>query len=215
MSLKRRSLTEQIYEQLKANIIEATYQQGEVLTEAELAKTYKVSKTPIREALNRLSTEGFIEILPHKGYIIKGISFNDLQHLFQFRCILEVAAVELAVNHATGEELKQLESMAIKEFFIDNEESYRRYSELNYDFHVFLAQVSHNPLLAASLSNVLNQLRRVLLPDLKNIQVKEIIKSHLEIVHAIKMQEKETVIRLIKQHIKDSQHRIMTHKVLD
>ena len=88
MKNKRKSLSDEVFEKLKNDIVNVRYKQGEFITEAEVAHRFRISKTPAREALNRLNVEGFVESIPHKGYLVKSLSVNDILNLYQFRTIL-------------------------------------------------------------------------------------------------------------------------------
>lgn len=211
MARKSKSLTEQIYDQLKDDIINVRLKEGQFLTESELAQRFKVSKTPVREALGRLNSEGFVETIPNKGYIITGISIRDLQNLFQVRSILEAAAVELAAANATKENLEELENLAKITFPLIDEASYLRFTELNFRFHVLLVASSQNPLLQEITTKLMNQLRRVLLIDLKKISIEEMSEKHLEIVKAIKNKEGKLAGKLIKEHIEKTKQRLFQH----
>ncbi len=214
MDSKRRSLADEVFEKLKDDIINIRRKPGELITESEVAERFNISKTPAREALNRLTTEGFIESLPHKGYLVKGISVIDLQNLFQFRTILETASIELAIAYGTDEDLQQLETIAIEEFAIDDDESYRRCAEANYKFHVLIAKMSQNPLLEETLSYVLNQLRRVLLMDLRNIDGEEMSRSHQGIVNMMRRKDADGAKASISEHMKSAEQRVFTSKIL-
>lgn len=207
------SLTEEIFAKLKDEIVQVRLKQGELLTESELAQRFNVSKTPVREALTRLKGEGFVEILPYKGYLVTGISVGDLQNIFQFRLILELASTELAVKYATDEELNGLEKLARESFVLDDEESITKYNGINYQFHIQMAQICRNPLLVSSLSNVLNQLRRVLLLDLKTTHAEEISRSHRQLIELIRERKKEEVIEQVRKHIMEAEQRIYSHRV--
>lgn len=105
---KRQSMTERVLQELRNDIINWNYEENDMITEAEVSQKFGVSKTPSREALNYLCMEGFLEKIPNKGYLVKGISVTELQSLFQFRGILEKASAEMAIQYATDEELKFL-----------------------------------------------------------------------------------------------------------
>ena len=105
---KRQSMTERVLQELRNDIINWNYEENDMITEAEVSQKFGVSKTPSREALNYLCMEGFLEKIPNKGYLVKGISVTEIQSLFQFRGILEKASAEMAIQYATDEELKFL-----------------------------------------------------------------------------------------------------------
>ena len=78
---------------------------GERLNEAILAKELGVSRTPLREALNRLATEGFLTFSANNGFFRKSLDVKEIFDLYEFRMYLELSAVKLAVERATDEQL--------------------------------------------------------------------------------------------------------------
>lgn len=95
---KRQSMTERVLQELRNDIINWNYEENDMITEAEISEKFGVSKTPSREALNYLCMEGFLEKIPNKGYLVKGISVTELQSLFQFRGVLPSLTVRREKN---------------------------------------------------------------------------------------------------------------------
>src|SRR5690242_19444441 len=86
---KTESLTQQVYENLKEEILRAVRAPGEMVAEPELALRYGVSKTPIREALRLLLQDGWVMALPRKGYLIRPLALEDVRDVFALRQLLE------------------------------------------------------------------------------------------------------------------------------
>jgi DNA-binding GntR family transcriptional regulator len=93
------------YEKLKAKIINNTMKPGEIINETDLAAALNTSKTPVREALQRLETEGFIESIHGKGYFVTRISIQDLKELFDIRNLLECEIVKRVALIVTPEKV--------------------------------------------------------------------------------------------------------------
>ena len=165
---KRQSMTEKVLEALREDIINWVYEENDMITEAEISEKFGVSKTPSREALNYLCMEGFLDKIPNKGYLVRGLSVAELQSLFQFRGILEKASAELAIQYAGKEELTHLEVEVHKQIAAMKEGTYRQYSDMNMQFHMSVAYLSRNPYLISTLEGTLNKLRRVLVRDWKS-----------------------------------------------
>ncbi len=85
-----------VYENLKKRIITHSLNQGDPLNESILSKELKTSKTPVREALQQLEKEGFVENIPGKGSFVSRISFQDIREMFEIREILEGEVVKRA-----------------------------------------------------------------------------------------------------------------------
>ncbi len=105
------SLVEHAYNLAKGRILSAQLMPDTFIDENALALELGTSRTPIRQALVRLSTEGFIRILPQRGTIVNRISANDIHHVYLLRGLLEPAASEIAVSHATPAQISYLEDL--------------------------------------------------------------------------------------------------------
>ena len=103
------NLSERAYEQLKAMAVTYQLRPGERLAELDLAKRLKVSRTPIREALNRLVTEGFLTFTPNRGFQCRPLDAKEIFDLYEVRRSLESTAARLAVERASDDELADLE----------------------------------------------------------------------------------------------------------
>jgi len=208
LAMERVLLVENIYSQLKEDIINLEYKQGIIIGEKELATKYGVSKTPIREALNRLCLEGYIEKFPNKGYMIKGFTVKDLQDIFQYRSILECAAIEFTISYASNQEINLLRKATDLQDTELGDDKARVYSDINHKFHLAIAYLSKNPYLSNELENILNQTKRILLLDVRSYDIDRLTKSHLDIIDAIEKRDSEAAKALIKSHIYDAQLRI-------
>src|ERR1700745_1890608 len=87
------SIVDRVYEQLKAMAVSYESKRGERLNEGELAKRLGVSRTPLREALNRLNTEGFLRFTPGKGFFCRELDAHEIFHLYELRKSIEVSCV--------------------------------------------------------------------------------------------------------------------------
>ena len=112
------SLADQVFEHLENDILSGKYQRGEILTEAKLCQELGVSRTPIREALRRLSQEHIIEEST-KGSVVIGISERDLEDIFLIRENIEGLAAEVAAKCRTAEQLNELRhALELQEFYL-------------------------------------------------------------------------------------------------
>src|SRR5215831_15981498 len=92
------SIREHAYLYLKKTILEGEFQAGDRLIERELAAKLNISRTPIREALFRLESQGFVKTVPRKGVVVTNISENEVIEVFTILSSLEVLAVKLAAQ---------------------------------------------------------------------------------------------------------------------
>ncbi len=107
--IESKPLREKIADKIRADIIKGVYKKnGERLVEPKLAKNLGISRTPIREALRQLEAEGFIEIVPRRGAIVKELTIKDIDDLYAIKANLEGLAARQAVIHMTDEQLETL-----------------------------------------------------------------------------------------------------------
>ncbi|QKG21561.1 GntR family transcriptional regulator [Actinomadura verrucosospora] len=153
----RTSLAEKAYDMIKADIVSCRLRPGQLVIEADLAERYGMSKTPVRAALNLLSREKLVSVLPRKGTLIASISVQDIQHTYFLRQLLEPEAAALAARHATPDQIEDLVRLAGSTDTGDEHTAALRH---NRQFHVAVAEASANPRLAAMVSELLTEVER-------------------------------------------------------
>ena len=205
---KKQSMTERVLNELRNDIINWNYNENDMITEAEISQKFGVSKTPSREALNYLCMEGFLEKIPNKGYLVKGISVMELQSLFQYRGILEKACAEMAIQYATADELKFLQELTEEHVKKAEGSTYQEYSEMNMDFHMSVAYLSRNRYLVSALENVLNNLRRVFVREWKSSGAKALLEAHMELVEVLIKRDVEQAKQYVARGLEGAEYRI-------
>src|SRR6266536_1566089 len=108
---KADSLTQQVYDNLKEEILRAERAPGEMLAEPELAARYGVSKTPVREALRLLLQDGWVTALARKGYLIRPLALEDVREVFALRQMLEPELSAEAASRRTNADLQLLSAL--------------------------------------------------------------------------------------------------------
>jgi DNA-binding GntR family transcriptional regulator len=151
------SLTARIYAALKHDIITCQLRPGQQVVEQQLAERYGASKTPIREALNTLRQEGYVQVVPRRAYLITPVSVLDVQHIFHVRLLLEPSAAELAAQRVTGEQLAELRRLSVRRA----PGSLTERLSVNRAFHMAIAEASGNPTLVGFIGKLLEQVERV------------------------------------------------------
>lgn len=151
----KETLSDKIYKDLKKQILSVDFHFNGVMTEKSIAAEYQVSKTPAREALDRLCQEGYVTRHRSTGYFIKELSRKDYQDIFDTRKILEAAALRIIVEQASDEEIRSL-------FEVINapQDSYAAYHELNTNFHSMLGELTHNSCIHDYIVQLLNAMAR-------------------------------------------------------
>ncbi|WP_138468738.1 GntR family transcriptional regulator [Poseidonocella sp. HB161398] len=198
---KAPSLTEQVYQRLKSDILSCRLEPGQEISEAELAERFEVSKTPVREALAALRQEHLVQTFPRRGYQIAPITFGDMNELFDLRTILEAGAGELACEQITEDELAQLRELAVVAYEKDEVPTIEAFIAANRDFHLAIARASRNERLYGVLNRQIAELERFFylgaqLRDVNN----ETNADHVEIVDALAARDRAKVRELMIRH---------------
>lgn len=208
-----KSKKDKAYQSIKKAIIAGQLESAKIFSIAELSEIFEISRTPLREALVILSSEGFIEAIPRLGYQVKSLTVHDMLELFHLRNILEVEGVGLAAERITKSDIVLLEENVRLEqelvLSLQSKNSTSSYEEgyvLNLEFHLTIARASGNNRLASIVKKTINELERVLNYDPRFAKIEKAtssVKQHIEIIEGLKQRDKESSQQAMKKHIED------------
>lgn len=195
------SHVDRIYDQLKAMAAGFEMRPGERVNESILAKKLNISRTPLREALNRLTIEGFLEVRPGKGFFRKMLNPQEIFDLFQLRVAVECAGVVMAVHKAKDEEIADLLR------FLDEtggDQGHRPVIELVHldeRFHETLLQMCGNAEFMRVLRNVNSRIRFVRWIDMGRRGRPVTQEEHRAILKAVSDRDGARAAHLLEKHI--------------
>ena len=109
--IQRKRATDEVYEAMRQAIVTRVFKPGERLAVEDIAQKLGVSLTPVRHALQQLSTEGLIEIHPRSGTYVTNVSPQDIEETFELRCALECLAGERAISRIQPEQTARLRQL--------------------------------------------------------------------------------------------------------
>jgi len=164
----RRSQKERVFEALRQEILALGLKPGQVVVEAEIARRFRVSKTPVREALALLQQHGLVAALARRGYLVTTVTVTDLHDMFEVRVALEGAAAELAASRMTAEELAHLDALTrppqalLRRRVTGQPDRATMQALLDYNrrFHLAIARASRNERLARLVERSLDEMMR-------------------------------------------------------
>ncbi len=191
-----------IRDSLEQRIVEGELGNGKRLDETELSGFYGVSRTPVREALQRLAESGLAEHLPRRGTFVRSPSLSQLVEMFEVMAELECMAIRLAARRATSNDIDALEK--------DNEtcraavaaNDTKKYYEINARLHGRIYQMSGNSFLAKEarrLHDRLRPFRRLQL--LVRGRMEESMAEHDIILAALRDGDADRAMETMKKHI--------------
>lgn len=136
--LKHRTLSAAIVDQLRKAILDGTYAAGAQLRQDALAATFKVSRIPIREALFQLDAEGLVRIVPQKGAIVSELSADEINDVFELRCLLEPRLLARSIPNLGPNDFTLFDDLHKQMVVATATQDLSRWGQLNADFHMAL-----------------------------------------------------------------------------
>ena len=191
-----------IRDSLEQRIVEGELSNGKRLDETELSGFYGVSRTPVREALQRLAESGLAEHLPRRGTFVRSPSLSQLVEMFEVMAELECMAIRLAARRATSNDIDALEK--------DNEtcraavaaNDTKKYYEINARLHGRIYQMSGNSFLANEARRLHDRLRPFRRLQLRvRGRMEESMAEHDIILAALRDGDADRAMETMKKHI--------------
>jgi DNA-binding GntR family transcriptional regulator len=195
------SLMEQAYGRLRSEILSCRLPPGAEISETDIAERLLMSKSPVREALGRLRSEGFVKAYPRRGYQVVPLTISDLNELLDLRNILESGAVSLAAVRITEPELDALDQMAAAGYDKEVLSSLDQFVGANRNFHSAIVRASGNRRLYEQLVNVLDGLERFFYIGARSQDISpQVNDDHVKLVQALRAHDGAGAARMILEH---------------
>ena len=201
------------YSKIKEFILNYRVQPGQRLEHDFLSNGIGVSNTPIREALNRLSEEGYVYQIKNRGYFVSDLSTSEVEELYEVREALEIFAIQKTMRQSArikDTHKKQIKNMIDLYDSYVNDELLGNRLPLDQELHLFLAKLSDNITLCNLLGNVfekLNYKRKVV--GLHPQRGFEASKEHYEIYHFLIDSKREELIDAMQKHIRKGKQKLL------
>jgi len=194
-------LSTKVYRILKSMIIQGNFKPGEKLLESKIAEQLGVSRTPVREALQKMAAEGFVKMEPNLGIVVHEFSLEDLKEVLLIRRVLEGLAASIAADKMNQEEISQLEKNIEETNYCVIKNDVMTYNKFNTKFHYLLFQFSRNKRLIKLNSHLVSpehrfQIRALTIPG----RLKYYLEEHRKILAALKRKDAELACSLSQQH---------------
>ena len=208
MTMASDSYVDRAYERLKIMAIGYHLKPGERLNEGELARQLGLSRTPLREALNRLTTEGFLRFSPGKGFFCRELDPKEIYDLYQLRKALEVGAIKLSVQTAQDADIAALEQFLTETGPDAGGRSTEELVSLDETFHERLMSLSGNTEMLQVLRNVNAKIQFVRWVDMDRVSRPVTQAEHRQILDRVKARDEFGCIAALEKHIDRRQDQI-------
>jgi len=204
------SRVDQVYAQLKQMAAKYEFKPGERINEVALARLLGASRTPLREALNRLATEGFFTFAVNHGFFCRELDPVEVFDLYELRNGLEQAAAELAVVRAKAVDIEELEEfLALTSPAVLKNEAVDALVKLDETFHERLMAMSGNQQMLRVLENINARIRFVRWIDLERVGREKTQAEHRAILKAMRERDQERCLELLDKHISRRREQIV------
>ena len=198
LGLAHTPLRDQVHEEIRLRISDGRLTPGSKMVERELAAELGVSRVPVREALRMLETEGFVQVVPRKGVIVRHLSRRDVEELFDVREALEVLATRRAAQRSTPEELATLRRILDEGDAALARDDTTAAQRCNEAFHDALVSMAHNGLLASMLEPLQGRLHWLFR---QHEDVAELVHEHRGLFTAIASGDPERAGTIALEHV--------------
>ncbi len=191
---------EDIYGRLKARVVGFGIRPGERINEVALARDLQVSRTPLREALNRLVAERLVDFRPGAGFFCRPLEPQAIYDLYELRRIIEVSAVMLACQRATDQDLAALAEDTMARGMEVAGLTVAEATARDEDFHIGIARLTGNMELAATLQSINDRIRFIRWVNM-SAQVKASKEQHRAILQALLDRDEDRAGDALADHI--------------
>jgi len=206
---EKKPLSDIAYSQIKNMLLEFELHPGSAVTEIMFMQKFGISRTPVRQALQRLEQEGFMRLTPRKGWFVAGVSLRDIQEIFVVREALEGIAARLAAELLTQEVLGELNDYMEK---ISNQEQTKDVDEFD------PGDILHDKIFEAVNNQQMNRVLRLYDDQLRRFHIMACklpgrallsYKEHYEILRALTERNGENAEKAMREHIQSSKLSIL------
>lgn len=203
-----------VYEKIRQGIIKGTLKPGQKLVMAALAKKFKTSETPIREAIRRLESDGYVTFTPHAGAVVTEINRQELSEIYLIRISLEALATRLAVPFISQEDLIWLKKKNEEMKAVIEKDRYDQLARLNKAFHLRIYKAAPFPRLYKMISNLWDAFERwpsvfTYIPE----RAASAIREHEQIIEALETADVDRADDLMKEQKKKSLEALQQYMV--
>ncbi|MTI58763.1 MAG: GntR family transcriptional regulator [Firmicutes bacterium] len=203
--IEHKGLNERVYSRIKEAIINGNLKSGTKINLNELAEKFGTSKTPIRQALNRLSYEGITEVIPRSGTYVKEYTVEDIEKIFQIRSALEELAIGLVIKRITANNIKKLKEINLICEEMYNKGKLKEFVTTDDKFHFYLLNLSNNEYILPTYQTIQDKLHYFKISGLEiSCAIDSAIKYHDKIIDSLEKKDADLAEQYIKEHIEET-----------
>ena len=199
---RQQSLRSQAVDQLRGAIVTGKLEPGSMHSEQSIAADMAISRTPIREALLQLASEGLVEFVPQRGVRITEFNAEHLAQVFQFRAAIEGFCAAKLAGQARPDALSRLDAELERQSAIIAADDRLAWVKANMDFHTQIVASAGNKLMVDALASLASHTMRIgYRMNYRRQRMKESVDEHSAVVEAIRRRDSERAQALAAEHL--------------
>jgi len=195
------SVVDRVYEEMRGLLVSHDLRPGDRVNEVELSKQFGVSRTPLREALNRLRSEGFLSFVPKRGYFCRHLNPKEVFDLFELRKAIEISGIKLAMLRVKDQQIDVLSRFLDDAEFGTAERTIEELARLDERFHERLLEVSGNTEMVRVLRNVNARIWPVRWTDWNESTRAKSRADHRALLSALRSKDQDRAVEILDSHI--------------
>ena len=193
-------------------IVQGDLEPGAKVPERVLCERYSVSRTPLREALKTLASEGLLELLPHRGAWVARLTAGDVDQMFPIMGALEALSGELACQNLTEEQFAEIQALHYQMVLHYTRRQLKLYFQVNQEIHEKILSASANPLLLQMYQTLAGRIRRArYVANMSDERWTQAVKEHEEILNALSKRDGTALSDVLKRHLKNKCETVKSH----
>lgn len=210
IEISRLALHDQVAARLRTMLIEGRIQPGAKLNERELCEQLRVSRTPLREAIKLLGSEGLVDLLPNRGAVAVRLSETDVLNTFEVLAGLEGQSGELAAERITEEELAELRALHFEMMASYARSDLSNYYRLNALIHAAINAAAKNPVLVKTYSSINARVQSLRFRTNQDAaKWKRAIKEHETMIEALTERDAPEMRRVLVEHLNNKRDTVI------
>ena len=201
-AIQRRSLHDELTERLRDLITAGEFGPGEKIPEKQLCELFGVSRTPLREALKVLASEGTVTLRPNRGAVVTALTLKELEEAFPVMGALEALSGEIACQHITDKEVAEIRSLHDRMVSHWRRSEMQPYFRLNQRIHEAILEATRNETLKAAYRGLSGRLMRArYIANMSPERWAQAVAEHEAILAALKARDGAGLSEILKAHL--------------
>lgn len=210
IEIARLALHDQVASRLRTMLVEGRIQPGAKLNERELCEQLRVSRTPLREAIKLLASEGLVDLLPNRGAVAVKLSETDVLNTFEVLAGLEGQSGELAAQRITDAELAEVRALHYEMMASYARDDLSNYYRINALIHTAINDAAKNPVLVKAYSSINARVQSLRFRTNQNAaKWKRAVKEHEQMIEALSGRDSAALRKVLVDHLNNKRDTVI------